>query len=158
MSHRGRRPKPTRLKLLAGVPGKRPLNEREPEPRRSLPQCPKQLSDAAKREWKRIATELYRLGLLSRLDRAALAAYCQSWARWIECEEKLRKHGAIVKSPNGFPVQSPYLAIANQAMKQMTRMLVEFGLTPSSRSGVQALPRPRDETKKRFFGPDRPGW
>ena len=148
MSHRGRRPKPTALKLLAGNPGKRKLNKKEPKPRRSLPQCPRQLGSTAKTEWKRTARELSKLGLLSTIDRAALAAYCASWARWIEAEEKLRKHGTIVKSPNGFPVQSPYLAVANGAMKAMTRLLIEFGMSPSSRSAVEALPLPSDPAKK----------
>ena len=156
MSHRGRRPKPTALKLLAGNPGKRALNKKEPKPRRSLPQCPTQLSAAAKTEWKRIAKELSQLGLLSTIDRAALSAYCASWGRWIEAEEKLRQHGTIVKSPNGFPVQSPYLAVANAAMKQMVRILVEFGMSPSSRSGVEALPPEKEGRKGGFdFGPCR---
>ena len=156
MSHRGRRPKPTGMKLLAGNPGRRPLNKREPKPKRSVPHCPKQLSAAAKREWQRIAKELAKLGLLSRIDRAALAAYCQAWGRWIEAEDKLKKHGVIVKSPNGFPVQSPYLNVANQAMKQMTRMVVEFGMTPSSRSGVQALP-PAEQGNTGGFDFNGPG-
>ena len=138
MARRGPAPKPTRMKALAGNPGKRPLNRREPQPTRGLPRCPAQLSEEAKREWKRISKELATLGLLTRLDRAALSAYCQSWSRWIEAEERLRQHGVIVKSPNGFPVQSPYLAVANKAMAQMSKLLVEFGLSPSSRSRIQS--------------------
>ena len=153
MSHRGRRPKPTKLKILAGNPGKRPLNQREPKPRISLPQCPKELTDTAKREWRRIVKDLATLGILSRIDRAALAVYCAAWGRWIEAEEKLRQHGVIVKSPNGFPVVSPYLAVANQSIKQMTRMVVEFGMTPSSRTGIEALPPPETDEEQVFFGP-----
>ena len=37
---RGRRPKPTRLKLLTGNPGKRPLNDDEPQPQAAIPECP----------------------------------------------------------------------------------------------------------------------
>ncbi len=131
MARRGPAPKPTRLKALAGNPGKRPLNRHEPQPKPGLPRCPAQLSEEAKREWKRISKELDRLGLLTVLDRAALSAYCQAWGRWIEAEERLRQHGVIVKSPSGFPVQSPYLSVANKAMAQMSKLLVEFGLSPS---------------------------
>lgn len=77
---RGRRPKPTALKVLEGNPGKRPLNRREPQPLRSIPTCPAHLSPTAKGEWKRLAGQLHRLGILSQLDRAALAAYCQATA------------------------------------------------------------------------------
>ncbi len=76
MARRGPAPKPTRMKVLAGNPGKRPLNRREPQPKPGLPRCPAQLSEEAKREWKRISKELDRLGLLTVLDRAALSAYC----------------------------------------------------------------------------------
>jgi len=34
---RGRRPKPTRLKMLTGNPGKRPLNGNEPRPAAAVP-------------------------------------------------------------------------------------------------------------------------
>ncbi len=84
--------------------------------------------------------ELLSLGLLTSIDRAALAAYCQAWGRWVEAEEALKKHGVVVRSPNGFPIQSPYLAIANKARDQMRSMLTEFGMSPSSRSRVVAEP------------------
>ena len=151
MARRGPAPKPTRLKALAGNPGKRPLNRHEPQPKAGLPRCPTQLSEEAKREWKRISKELERLGLLTVLDRAALSAYCQAWGRWIEAEERLRQHGVIVKSPNGFPVQSPYLAVANRAMAQMGKLLVEFGLSPSSRSRIQSPIDDLDDDE--FLGP-----
>ena len=132
---RGRRPKPTRLKVITGNPGKRPLNKNEPKPRPAVPDC---LTDAAKAEWERISQELLSLRLLTSIDRAALAAYCQAWGRWVEAEEALKKHGVVVRSPNGFPIQSPYLAIANKALDQMRAMLTEFGMSPSSRSRVTA--------------------
>lgn len=87
-----------------------------------------------------MAKDLAQLGLLSRIDRGALALYCQAWGRWVEAEEALKKHGVMVKSPNGFPMQSPYLAVANKAMEQMRAMLTEFGMSPSSRTRVHAEP------------------
>ncbi len=89
--------------------------------------------------------------MLTVLDRAALSAYCQAWGRWIEAEERLRQHGVIVRSPNGFPVQSPYLAVANKAMAQMSKLLVEFGLSPSSRSRIQGPTDDPDDDE--FLGP-----
>ena len=32
---------------------------------------------------------------------------------------------------SAYPMQNPYLAIANTAIKQMKAFLVEFGMTPS---------------------------
>jgi phage terminase small subunit len=48
----------------------------------------------------------------------------------------------VIKAPSGYPIASPYLSIANTAMAQMTRLLVEFGMTPSSRSRVAVSPPP----------------
>ena len=49
MATRGRKPKPTALKLLEGNPGKRPLNDREPVPPRAALKCPAWLLPEAKR-------------------------------------------------------------------------------------------------------------
>ncbi len=62
---RGRRPKPTALKLIAGNPGKRPLNRNEPKPAHSVPTCPAHLSPTGKAEWKRLAHEMHRLRIIS---------------------------------------------------------------------------------------------
>lgn len=135
---RGRKPTPTPLRILRGNPGKRALNRNEPTPAPTIPEAPAHLTPAALEEWDRIAPVLLEQGLLTDLDRAGLAAYCVAYARWIEAEESVRKLGVLVKSPNGFPVHSPYLAIANRAMEQMQRLLAEFGMSPSSRSRVTA--------------------
>ena len=59
----------------------------------------------------------------------------------------------MLKSPNGFPVQSPYLAVANRALEQMRSFLNDFGMTPASRSRVSAMPAdPPDDEFERSFG------
>lgn len=132
----GRKPKPTHLKILEGNPGKRPINTNEPKPRPIAPKCPRGLSAAAKREWERVAPLLERCGLLTEIDMAALAAYCTLYGRWIEAETTVRKEGLIILSPNGYPQQSPHLQIANRCLDQMKTYLVEFGMTPSSRTRI----------------------
>jgi len=132
----GRPRKPTVLKLLEGNPGRRPLPKNEPKPAPVMPKCPTHLNAAAKREWKRVSIDLEPLGLLTKIDMAALAAYCMAYSRWVEAENMIRKHGMLVKSPNGYPMQSPYLAIANKAVEQMKSFLTEFGMTPAARSRI----------------------
>ena len=135
---RGRKPKPTVLKVLDGNPGKRAINDHEPIPAIGDPDCPEWLDAEAKAEWARITPELREMGLLSRADRPALAAYCTAWSRWVEAESHVKKYGTIVKSPEkGFPMKSPYLCVADQAMETMRKLMVEFGLTPSSRSRIR---------------------
>ena len=135
---RGRRPKPTRLKLLTGNPGKRPMNQNEPRPEVNIPECPIELSDVARMEWDRLAGELGKLKLLTSLDRAALGAYCGAYALWAEATEAIQKYGTMVKSPSGYPIQSPYVSIANRQAELMMRIASEFGFTPASRSRISS--------------------
>ena len=138
----GRRPTPTALKLIQGNPGKRPLNKAEPKPQSSIPRCPKILKTGAKAEWKRIAPILANLGILTQIDRAALAGYCQSYARWVEAEDKVAERGEVVKSVNGNIMTNPYLTVANKSLENMRKFLVEFGMTPSSRTRIAAEKQP----------------
>jgi phage terminase small subunit len=64
---RGRRPKPTRMKVLTGNPGKRPLNRYEPRPNPVMPDCPPELGPAAQREWARLVGELSSLNMVTNL-------------------------------------------------------------------------------------------
>lgn len=149
---RGRRPKPTRLKVLTGNPGKRPLNHAEPQPDPQIPECPSELGPVGRREWDRLVGELGKLNLLTNLDRAALAAYCGAYSLWAEATEAIQKYGTMVKSPSGYPIQSPYVSIANRQAEIMMRISSEFGFTPASRSRI-SLPQP--EQPSLFSGLDR---
>src|SRR5260370_39429777 len=137
---RGRRPKPTRIKALTGNPGKRPLNAHEPRPEPALPDCPPELSPAAQREWAHLTGELSKLSLITNLDRGALATYCGAYAMWAEAMEQIQKYGTMVKSPSGFPIQSPYLAIANRQAHIMMRIASAFRFTPASPSRISTPP------------------
>jgi P27 family predicted phage terminase small subunit len=91
--------------------------------------------------------------LVTDLDRAILAAYCQAYALWAEAVAAVRKYGAMVKSPSGFPMQSPYVAVANKQAELMIRIAAEFGFSPSSRSRI-AVPSPSlyDLPAARYLG------
>ena len=138
---RGRKPKPTAIRAIEGNPGRRPLNSREPSPPDGVPDCPEFLDEEARAEWFRACAALKEMQLLSKADRTALAAYCTAYSRWMQAEDQVKRFGTIVKSPDkGFPMKSPYLTVADQAMECMRKFLVEFGLTPSSRSRIK-VPR-----------------
>lgn len=131
----GRPPKPTKLKLLQGNPGKRELNKNEPNPQvgEDIPKPPSWMETQAKKEWKRIVPELHRLELLTMVDHPSLVAYCQAYARFVECEKIIKKQGMTFETPNGYVQQRPEIAISNNAQKIMKEFAAQFGLTPSSR-------------------------
>lgn len=112
------------------------MNKNEPQPEAIVPDCPAELGPTARQEWDRLAGELGKLKLLTPLDRAALAAYCGAYALWAESTEAIQKYGTMVKSPSGYPIQSPYVSIANRQAEIMMRIASEFGFTPASRSRI----------------------
>jgi P27 family predicted phage terminase small subunit len=142
---RGRKPLPSNVVRLRGNPGKRRLNDTEPRPTSRLPACPACLGEEARKEWRRLSKELGELGLLTGLDRGLLAAYCQAHALWVEAVSSIGRYGTMVKSPNGYPMQSPYVAVANKQVEIMVRIASEFGMSPSSRTRIRAgEPTPED--------------
>ena len=94
------------------------------------------------------------LGMLSHLDRAVLAAYCQAYGRWTEAERKLKETPMLLKLPSGIIQQSPWLAIANKQLELMSKFMSELGLSPVSRTRVEVKPLgPKPwETHSKFAG------
>ena len=148
---KGRKPIPTKIKALRGNQGKRALGV-EPEPRADIPECPAHLSDEAKREWNSVIPELSACGLMTMVDKAALAGYCQAYGRWAVAETALREAGPVVQTKDGNVIQNPYLAVANKAMALMLKFLAEFGMTPSSRVRL-AAPGAKKDALEDFLGP-----
>lgn len=145
----GRPPKPTKLKLLQGNPGKRPISQNEPKPKPIAPKCPTWLDKEAKREWKRVAPELEKIGLLTLIDGATFAAYCQSWSLYVSAQKMINDYQKAhfkltVTYTNTFgasnEVPLPEIAIAEKALKQLKAFCTEFGLTPASRTRIDVKP------------------
>jgi P27 family predicted phage terminase small subunit len=130
-----RETKPKGLKEITSSQHKRVPETKETKPNRVI-DCPPELGPVARQEWGRIVGELTSKGVLSSFDRGPLAAYCTAFALWLEAVEAVQKYGAMIKSPNGFPIQSPYLATLNRQAEIMMRIASEFGFSPASRSRI----------------------
>lgn len=162
MTRRGPKRKPTKLHVINGNPGHRPLNTNEPEPAADMPPRPEFLDDYAVQEWDRQAPHLYGLGILTVVDGAAFGAYCMAYSRWRRAEEalatearvddKTKAGGTVIKTTSGNLIQNPLVGIANAARRDMVRYAAEFGLTPSSRANLEAGKRDKDPTDKKYFG------
>lgn len=150
---RGPKPKPSQLKELEGNPGKRGKNKTEPKPESAIPACPSHLKGAARTEWNRLAEELFKLKILTNIDRAALAICCTAWANYVKACNKLEKEGEVMISEKGGMYQNPWVGIRNRSMDQIQKFYSEFGMTPSSRSRVHAdNPTEEDEMAGFLFG------
>jgi P27 family predicted phage terminase small subunit len=176
----GRRPKPTVLKELAGNPGHRPLNDSEPKPQLVAPEMPKGMARAARREWSRIVPALLQLGVLSNIDGKALAAYCDAYSMWEEARKDLHKNGLVQDTPvldkESKPVfidggdyqgedgtrmvlmvrkKNPAFEIYNSSAKLMKSFLIEFGLTPASRSKLKIEKKADADPMAKFLGEEQ---
>src|SRR5690554_4016197 len=133
---RGRKPTPTALKLIAGNPGKRPLNAHEPQPRADLTQAPDWLTHRQRTTWQHVV-ELAPPGLLKDIDASVFTVWVVAYDLYQEASDRLSQTGMLIKAPNtGVPMQSPYLAIVNKQAQIMMKAAAEMGFTPASRSRV----------------------
>ena len=142
MGRRGPPPTPTHLRMLRGNPGKRPANTREPQPRKDIPRCPAWLSGEAKKVWRRMVPELKRMGILTVVDGDALAAYCQTYARWKAAEQFIQQHGEVypIRDDNGrvkYMQQFPQVSVSRNLLQLLKSYQQEFGLTPSARTRIE---------------------
>ena len=135
----GRKPKPTTIAA--------DMRDRPEIVPPKLPSAPPHLSKEEKKVWRKVGKQLLDAGLLGTLDAGALAAYSVAYCRWVEANKKIQEHGMLVKSPNGFPMQSPYLPIANKAMEQMVKLMSEMGMTPASRVRLPKMEKPKTQRR-----------
>jgi P27 family predicted phage terminase small subunit len=147
---------PTNLKLIRGTYRRDRAAANEPEPEVAIPEPPDSLSPEAREEWDRISEELAMLGLLTRIDRVALAIYCEMWADFTEASLKIREHGKVIRTKSGNVVENPYYSIRKRSAEILRGYLTEFGMTPASRCRI-SVPEPQpqrteaDRTAEQFF-------
>lgn len=153
--------------MLHGNPSKKPLGELlgGVHPEVEIPNCPGHLVAEAKKEYKRVTAELKALNLISKIDRAAIAAYCAAWAEVVHCEEKIQKlnkedpkgeKGYVESTPSGYKQMSVWVQIRNRAYERMMRFASEFGMSPSSRT--KATPSSNQASLPGFENPQSNGW
>ncbi len=155
--------KPTELKLIEGTYRSDRVSKNEPKPILRIPKAPKHLSAVANKEWLRLSEELASLGLLSNIDRAALAAYCEAYADWVTASIKIEEFkardeygaGMIIKTQAGNIIENPFFSIKKRSMELMHKFLVEFGMTPASRTRIEIMEREKqnnDDPARKYFG------
>ena len=140
---RGRKPKPTKLKLVAGNPGKRKINTKEPKPMNVAPRQPAEMNADEKKVWKYITEELGHMGILASSDQGVIAAYCHWAALSIKAKRLLNKLGESGKDPeiittkSGNIIQNPWLGIANRANHEIVKVAAQLGLDPTARTRLE---------------------
>ena len=114
MAQRGNKPKPTRLKLITGNPGKRPLNDQEPEVIGPLGDPPAGWKAGAKALWHEMVSCAPE-GVLGKADRHLIEIAVRLLAQ-------LRAEAEVKAS----------------TVAQFRACLSEMGMTPSARSRLHS--------------------
>jgi len=156
---KGRPPTPTKLKLLKGNPGRRPINDREPQPLRTIPECPSFLNKKEGEIWDAVSRKLYDMGVLTEVDDLALAVFCEYFLEYRKLSDQAKKTGIFIKVKNGketktyvdpetgksvtkevdrYIVQrSPVAAARDTAWSIAGRILASFGMSPAARTRLK---------------------
>jgi len=160
MGKRGPAKKPSALEKLQGNPGKRAPNKKEPKPERGVPRVPAHLDVIGKHFFKRYAKMLDNVKVITKADKAALELAADAYSEYRRARAVILKKGMTYEShkfdKDGNVVSTmirprPEAQIAQSAWNRCCKMLQQFGLTPSSRTGVEMLSEPEKDDLDDFL-------
>lgn len=117
-------------------------------------ETPAHASEDGRAEWQRLGSLLEQLGLISDLDLAAFALYCEAWSDYLRACRKLQQlgdKGYVMDTPSGYQQIGPWLSIKNNAAANVNKYKSEFGLSPADWNRVEANPQGD------LFGDDQQG-
>ncbi len=131
------RPLPFAVKEQRGTFKKNPQRRTTDEPARfGTPVKPRHLDPMASKEWGRINKLLDSMGVLSASDAPAIEQYCVVYSRWRNALDRINSGDT---TPEGQVYSSASVRECREYADQVRRYLVEFGMTPSSRTRVSAV-------------------
>lgn len=109
--------------------------------------CPKELSPAAKKEWKRIIKLYQKLEsrILCDLDITALAMYCEAVAVYQKAQETWTKYGFVVSSNSQAQnMMDKCLKIMNEQTRIISSLSEQLCLTPVGRARMGLMKQKED--------------
>lgn len=136
---KGRKPTPTPLKLLAGNPGKRAVEDTPESP--PLPpedEPPPWLHEDAKEFYREIASIVSGMRVGTEADRFGMVALAQALAEVKIAHEQMNKYGRVIKDKSGGAQRNPYAVHSAQYLQFVRQFITEYGMTPCSRARLIA--------------------
>jgi P27 family predicted phage terminase small subunit len=140
---KGRPPKPTVLKRMAGTDQPCRVNENEMQVSvlANIPAPPYNLNEYGSREYEIVCSELASKRMLHLVDLALVTAYANEMGLYVEMEEKLKTTGRIDEyfNEDGGLIRrqaKPEQKIANDSLAKALKIACQFGLTPSARTRI----------------------
>jgi len=145
---------PTALKILRGNPGHQKHEKLDPtrEPkmaRGEFPEPTEHLTGDAMTEWSRIVPILQGAGLTMLGDLHGLTEYCRTVGRLRTIGRRINRDGYIQETPKG-PALHPLAREERELSQALRQYLIEFGLTPASRTRIK-VEAPKEKSKVESF-------
>ena len=143
----GRRPTPTALKLLRGNPSKTPIHA-DPIPPQGEIIVPSWLTEAAAKIFSAYQPILEGMQVLTVADRSASMFTSATEAEFIELEQDIQENGRsrkIFTAAGEKWAANPAVAQRSDAGKRLKSLMIEFGMSPSSRTRLETRPKADEE-------------
>lgn len=157
MARRGPPPTPSAILKLRGS-WRGDLNRNEPAPPIGRPEAP-ELSEKARIVWDKACEILEAMGVLTKADGHQLERYCRYLVRWRECEDFIAKFGINYEVKSSKPkryvkgkivqyCEYPQVHESHRLAAELRRIEMNYGLTPSARSRINAAVEGKPDTPK----------
>jgi P27 family predicted phage terminase small subunit len=131
----GRLQKPSELKRLAGNPGKRKLNRKEPKPS-NTPEPPDIMTTYGLIVWKRTLASMPH-GVYTGADNVAIANYCEQVAiLWLLTEAFEKNPMLMSTGSTGQPTINPVIKEMRAQAAIVNQLGARLGLDPISRQNI----------------------
>jgi P27 family predicted phage terminase small subunit len=153
-NRRGPNKKPTGPDRAVGktrTRGHRPIRDDEPQPAPVVVDKhdpPAFLTKDARKHWPQIAKLLQDAKVLTVMDTTALGVFCECFARYIEARDLVDARGMAYTTVTGQLKLRPEWDAMLNMQDRLTKLLMEFGMTPASRAGVHAAPDAKKKGNK----------
>lgn len=156
---KGRKPTPSHLKLVRGTARADRGAKNEPHPERARPSAPETMSDRGREAWGYVVAVLDRMGVLTEADAMAVELLCEARADWLDARDEIEAAGGptyeSINAETGAKLikSHPAVAMRNDAARRLQSLLAEFGMSPSSRSKVNAKDNDgKEDPAAQYFG------
>jgi P27 family predicted phage terminase small subunit len=158
----GRPPLPTNVKLMRGTARPHRLNRAEPKLPPVAPAMPAALPVDARPTWRWLCRLLRPMRVLTKSDAATLMLAAVRLQDYLALRDRVSAEGATYTtttvSGSVFHRSRPEVQLAAAAWRDVSRILAEFGLSPSARSRVASAmttAEPHDELEGFLAAPRR---
>ena len=113
--------------------------------------APEWMLTSGKKMYRSVCQLLIDRRMLTTANIHQVAAMCQSYAKYMEAETKLRKEGSVTYTEKGYAQQSPWVSISSQSLREYLSIASTFGFDPISALKIKQPSSGHSDPMEDFF-------